>query len=363
MRPDRNTFLANVNLTRYQSQAQGHYESFFQRANHPTRPLAFWIRYTLFSPQAHPELAVGELWAIFFNGETNQHLALKQEYPLGQCAFSASEFRVQIGDARLDSGRLQGAVQTHDRVLSWELSYGGDSDPLLLLPLNLYQTKFPAAKSLVGLPLARYQGKLSVNGETVEVADWLGSQNHNWGTRHTDRYAWGQVAGFDAHPDSFLEVATASVRLGPVWTPPLTLIVLRHNGQDYALNGVLRALGAHGAFDYFNWRFKSNTPQVELAGAITAPANAFVGLTYANPPGGAKYCLNTKIASCRLQITDRARGVSETLETNHRAAFEIFNGRSASRHPDIGVKMAHAAHGATGPNAFVPGLARRSNVG
>ncbi len=28
----------------------GHYESFYQRANHPTRPLAFWIRYTVFVP-------------------------------------------------------------------------------------------------------------------------------------------------------------------------------------------------------------------------------------------------------------------------------------------------------------------------
>ena len=30
--------------------ATGHYESFFQRANHPTEPRAFWIRYTVFSP-------------------------------------------------------------------------------------------------------------------------------------------------------------------------------------------------------------------------------------------------------------------------------------------------------------------------
>jgi hypothetical protein len=43
-----------VNWTRYQpGQATGHYESFFQRANHPTRPMAFWIRYTIFSPQNH----------------------------------------------------------------------------------------------------------------------------------------------------------------------------------------------------------------------------------------------------------------------------------------------------------------------
>jgi len=52
-----------VNFTRYlPGQTTDHYESFFVRANHPTRPLAFWIRYTLFSPHRHPENALGELW-------------------------------------------------------------------------------------------------------------------------------------------------------------------------------------------------------------------------------------------------------------------------------------------------------------
>ena len=42
----------------------GHYESWFQRANHPSRPLAFWIHYTIFCPRAQPQAAVGELCAI-----------------------------------------------------------------------------------------------------------------------------------------------------------------------------------------------------------------------------------------------------------------------------------------------------------
>jgi hypothetical protein len=324
MSEERSAFLDQVNLTRYHGQPHGHYESFFQRANHPTRPLAFWIRYTVFCPKGQPDLAVGELWAIFFNGETNQHLALKQEFPLSQCLFSPSEFRVRIGNAALDSRQLRGTIQADGRTFAWELSYGGNAGPILLLPFKLYQTKFPAAKSLVGLPGALYQGKLSINGETIEIADWRGSQNHNWGTRHTDQYAWGQVAGFDAQPDSFLEVATAKIRLGPLWTPPLTLIVVRHKGKEYAINELVQAIRADGAFDYFTWHFKSRASGVELEGTISAPASAFVGLNYRNPPGGTKHCLNTKIAACTLRIEDRTLGVTETLETQHRAAFEIL---------------------------------------
>jgi len=49
-----------------------------------------------------------------------------------------------------------------------------------------------------------------------------------------------------------------------------------------------------------------------------------VGLNYYNPPGGNKYCLNTKIASCQLILKDKRTGKEEILVTNRRAAFEIL---------------------------------------
>ena len=61
--------------------------------------------------------------------------------------------------------------------------------------------------------MARFSGSLTVDGEKVDIAGWIGSQNHNWGSRHTDRYAWGQVAGFDEQPDAFLECSTARLRM------------------------------------------------------------------------------------------------------------------------------------------------------
>ena len=318
------TFYEQVNHARYRGQPNGHYESFFLRANHPHRTLAFWIRYTIFSPKAHAENAIGELWAVFFNGETGRHTALKRELPLKECMFATSAFDVRIGDAGLGPHGLSGAVRKGAESISWDLSYSGDSDPLLLLPFRLYRTKLPAAKSLVGLPLAVYSGTMQVNGETIPVSDWLGSCNHNWGSRHTDLYAWGQVAGFDMHPGSFLELATARLKVGPFWTPAFTPIVLRHEGKEYVLNSLLQTLRAHGSFDYFTWRFASESHKATIEGTITAPREAFVGLTYFNPPGGSKYCLNTKIASCIVHFRDKEHGSSETLRANNRAAFEIL---------------------------------------
>lgn len=318
----------HANDTRYHpSERAGHYESFFVRANHPTRPLAFWIRYTIFSPRQHPEQAVGELWAIVFNGETGRHVAVKRELLLAACAFDPARFSVRVGEASLEAGKLTGAAEHGGHAIEWDLRYSGDAAPLFLLPLSAYTRAGAGAKSLVGLPLAVFAGRIVVDGEPLEIADWVGSQNHNWGARHTDHYAWGQVAGFDEEPDTFLEVVTARRRLGPLWSPFVTLLVLRLPDEEIALNSPAQMRRARGSFEPFAWRFRSETSQVRVEGQIAAPSAAFVGLTYPNPPGGAKICLNTKLAACQLTITRRegaAWGAPQRLTTRSRAAFEIL---------------------------------------
>lgn len=261
---------------------------------------------------------------MYFNGETSQHVVVKYKMPLQQCTFRSSAFFVQIGEAQLQPGQLSGTGRMREDTIAWDLTYSSNEKPLFLLPSQYYQTKLPAAKSLVGVPLATYTGSLVINGETVKVDKWTGSQNHNWGSKHTDRYAWGQVAGFDTSPESFLEIATVRLKMGPIWTPSLTLLVLRHEGEEFALNSLPQSLRAQGRFDYFTWDFRSKTRDVAVQGTISAPRAAFVGLRYANPPGGEKYCLNTKLASCELRLKRKHKPTEELLLAQNRAAFEIL---------------------------------------
>src|SRR5580698_2354719 len=156
------------------------------------------------------------------------------------------------------------------------MTYEGSAPPIFALPLVRYDSSFPKAKLLVGVPMARFAGTITVMGETLSVDDWIGSQNHNWGSRHTDLYAWGQVAGFDNEPDSFLEVATARLRLGPFWTPPITLIVLRHRQREYTFTKLGQAIRAKGKFSYFSWEFASRNNDARISGTISAPREAFV---------------------------------------------------------------------------------------
>ena len=321
-----------ANWTRYRpGQQAGHYESFFLRANHPLRPLAFWIRYTLFSPHRRPDAAIGELWAVAFDGASGQHHAAKSEFPIDACAFAADRFSVRIADAHLEPGHLSGSAGDGATRIAWDLRFRGDTPPLFLLAPGLYAARLPRAKSLVGLPLAVFDGALRIGDHRIDVREWVGSQNHNWGSRHTDAYAWGQVAGFDSHPDSFLEVGTARLKFGPLWTPNMTVLVLQHRGQEIALNTLRQSLRARAAFRYFEWTFRSENAEQTVEGHIAAPRESFVGLRYYNPPGGVKWCLNSKLATCEISVTDQratARG-PEVLRTAHHAAFEILTDDAA----------------------------------
>lgn len=316
---------ASVNWARYQPESRdGFYESFFQRANHPTRPLAFWIRYTLFSPRGRPDDAIGELWAIYFDGERQMHVAVKREVPFARCRFDRARFAVRIDDATLDAGRLSGEAAAPPHRIAWDLTYSGDQAPLFLLPDRAYEAALPKAKSLVALPFATYAGTLRIDDQSIDLAGWVGSQNHNWGTRHTDWYAWGQVAGFDDAPTTFLEVATARMKLGPLWTPAVTLVVVRHDGEELQLNSIRQGLRSDAAVGYFTWTFHAENARVRIDGHLAAPQDAFVALRYLNPPGGTKYCLNSKIAACELRLTWRAPGRTIVAKTAARAAFEIL---------------------------------------
>lgn len=323
----RRMIQTDYNHFRYAGGSGGHYESYFQRANHPSRKLAFWIRYTVFSPRGRPEDAVGELWAIYFDGERGRIIPVKQVFPYARCAFVRTRLDARIDDASLDGAALQGKAEALGHAVSWDLRYASPEAPVFLLPDALYDAPLPKAKALVGSPMAVYEGELVVDGERVAVDGWVGSQNHNWGAKHTDEYAWGQVAGFDDAPDTFLEVTTARVHVGPWKTPWLSPMVLRHAGRELRWNALGTALRTRAHYGFFRWTFDARAACGRLHGVVEADAADFVGLPYDNPPGGRKTCLNCKVARCTLTL-ERPGEPDVQLHTAHRAAFEILTDRS-----------------------------------
>lgn len=300
---------------------RGHYESWFIRGNHPSRPLAFWIRYTVTSPSGRPDDAIAELFAISFDGERGRHVAVREGLSPRECSFPTSGLDVRLGASRLTREVAMGRAQSAPHEIAWELTLAPAGEPLLLLPERFYAGGFPKAKALVMRPRVTFRGHLVVDGERVDIDGWHGSTNHNWGERHTDQYTWGQVAGFDDQPETFLEVATARIRLGPILTPAMTPVVLRHEGREHRLNALHKVFG-RAKIGGLRWTFEAKGEGVALSGVISASPIQVVTFAYKNPPGGTKLCINSKIARCELAVTLDRRKVDLTSRSG--AAFEVL---------------------------------------
>ncbi len=89
---------------------------------------------------------------------------VKKEVPIRQCDFGREALSVKIEDALLNDDGLKGEASSGGHQISWDLRFSGQMDPLFLLPLGSYEAGFPKAKSLVGLPMAVYNGVLAVDG-------------------------------------------------------------------------------------------------------------------------------------------------------------------------------------------------------
>ncbi|MCU0681619.1 MAG: hypothetical protein MUF34_05075 [Polyangiaceae bacterium] len=313
---------ARWNGSRFRGDAGGHYESWFLRGNHPSRPLAFWLRFTIFSPRGRPAEAVGEIWAVIFDGESGRTRAARERVPMNRCAFGRGRLDVRVGAATLDDEGAEGSARDGATNIAFRLRMEGGGAPALLLPERLYRGPLPAAKTVVPRPSVRFWGRVDDGEGGFEVAGWPGSQNHNWGPRHTDRYAWGQVVGFAGAEDAFLECSTAQLRLGRYWTPPLTVAVLRLGDVTHSFTGLRRSLASRGQIEETTWSFEARRDGVTLQARLEAPPSRFVGLTYDDPPGGTRLCLNCKLASCELALARPGRPRLH-LQTANRAALEL----------------------------------------
>jgi hypothetical protein len=307
-----------------------YYESRYVRANHPDRVQALWLRETLLLPtEGEP---VADVWVMVFDPEGAGNQALKQPYPIDAAAYEYDDWTARIGATSIDDRSAQGVVTGGGRSARWDLRITpGSEDVVKLLTDRAYKARIPTAKTTVRHPLAQFDGQVELDDTRVVLDGWTGSVNHNWGTRHTPAYAFGQVCGFDDAPDSSLEVVTARAAIGPVLTPSATLFVFRHAGQEFAVRSILGSMQTHGRYRPFSWAFGARVGDRMIEGEIVAEPADVIGLTYTDTDGGSKYCYNSAIATCRIQVAGKAFERRELVATR-RAMFEIL---TDTRHNEV----------------------------
>lgn len=292
-----------------------YYESRFVRANDPDALRAVWLRETLLLPTAGQPVA--DVWVMVF--DPSGHRAVKQQFSIEEADFGDDPWTARIASTSLDDSEAVG-VLTDAR---WDLSIApGGQEPVRVLTDRGYRARVPTAKTMVRHPLARFDGSVEISGHRVGVEGWTGSVNHNWGTRHTPAYAYGQVCGFDNAPDSTLEIVTARAAVGPLLLPGVTLFVFRHDGLEFAVRTVRGSMQSHGRYTPFTWTFGARVGEQMIEGEITTEPADVIGLTYPDTHGGVKYCYNSAVARCRIQVAGKAFERTELV--TRRAMFEIL---------------------------------------
>ncbi len=307
---------------------KGHYESRFVRLNHPDLPLAFWLRHTVRIPRDPCDQAVGEVWGIFFDGQRKELTHLRRAWPLAQCLWGPRSSLWEIGTSSLAPASSRGQVLASGHPLLWDLHWkprqAERSAASVLLPRFFYDARIPTPKTLTLDPLAEFDGYLRVSGRHIDISGWTGSNNHNWGARHSESYAWSQVCGFDGEPGAYFEGVSIQPRMGSVQGPRATLLLLRLDGIEYALNGLVQALRTRSAWTRHTWTFDARSPDgLHLCGHVMARPELTVRLRYDSPCATVQTCENSKLAACSISLS-RPGQATRKLHAAHRAALETL---------------------------------------
>jgi hypothetical protein len=328
------------NGVRFDERRRDHVESYFFKATAPDAKRAIWLKATIFASRAEPERPIAEAWAIAFDhrGAEPRAVAVKQSVPLERASFGKSALEIDWADPaggtfHAAPGVTRGEVRTGDRRLVWDLRFAGDERPLVLFPFEwMYRGPLPSSKTVTPYPDVRFRGHLLVGDERWDLDDWRGMQGHNWGRGHAELYAWSHCNQWSEEVECVVETVSARVRVGPVLSPVLTAIVVRHEGVDYPFNRPRQLVGTRADIGLRRYTFSAQSRSARVEGLLEAPVEQFVGLYYPNPAGLTTYCLNSKLAAGRIRF-ERAGAAPLELRTEA-AALEIGTKRS-----DHGVRM------------------------
>ena len=278
----------------------GHYESFYIKACRPGGGQGIWIRHTMHKrPGVEPNASI---WFVFFDREAEGPRATKVTVPAAELSVPDGGW-IKVNGAEIGPGRAVGAVDTDAVTASWKLSFSGDAEPCKYLPSDrLYETRLPKTKFVAPYPDARFDGRLEIGGETIELDGWPGMIGHNWGTEHAERWVWLEGTGFADSPDTYFDAGAARIKLGPWTTPWIPSGMLMLEGKAHRLGGFGRVRDATIEESAGECSFVLPGKDVVVRGRISAPKKDFVGWVYADPRGPEHHTINCSVSDLELTV-------------------------------------------------------------
>ncbi|HKB50769.1 MAG TPA: hypothetical protein VKC63_05010 [Solirubrobacterales bacterium] len=278
----------------------GHYESFYIKACRPGGGQGIWIRHTVHKrPGAEPNASI---WFVLFDREAEGPQATKVTVPAAALSVPGGSW-VKVDGAEIGPGRAVGSLDTDAVKASWELTFSGDAEPCKYLPSDrLYETRLPKTKFVALFPNARFDGRVNIGGETIELDGWPGMIGHNWGTEHAERWVWLEGTGFEDSPDTYFDAGAARIKLGPWTTPWVPSGMLMLEGKPHRLGGFGQIREARIEESAGACTFVLPGKDIVVRGQVSAPKKDFVGWIYADPKGPEHNTINCSVSDLELTI-------------------------------------------------------------
>jgi hypothetical protein len=278
----------------------GHYESFYIKACQPGGGRGIWIRHTAHKrPGAEPNASI---WFVLFDREADAPRATKVTVPAAELSVPDGGW-IRVAGAEVGPGRAEGSIATDALEASWSMTFSGDAEPCRYLPADwLYEAPLPRTKFVAPFPDARFDGRLEIDGETIEIAGWPGMIGHNWGTEHAERWVWLEGTGFPDAPGTYFDAGAARVKLGKRASPWIPSGMLMLDGEAHRLGGLgaIRASSIDESPSVCSFTLPGK--DIVVHGRVTAPVKDFVGWVYADPKGPEHNTVNCSIADLELTV-------------------------------------------------------------
>jgi hypothetical protein len=278
----------------------GHYESFYIKACDPQGGRGVWIRHTVHKrPGAEPNASI---WFCLFDRKAEGPRATKVTVPANQLSTPAGSW-IRVADAEIGPGRAEGSVDTEALAAAWSFTFGGNAEPCKYLPADwLYSAPVPKTKFLAPFPDARFDGRLEIGEESIELTGWPGMIGHNWGSEHAERWVWLEGTGFGEAPGTYFDAGAARVKLGSRTSPWIPSGMLVLDGKPHRLGGLGAIRSARIEEHPTACSFQLPGKDILVHGRVTAPEKDFVGWVYADPKGPEHHTVNCSVADLELTI-------------------------------------------------------------
>jgi hypothetical protein len=298
----------------------GHYESFYVKACRPGGGQGIWIRHTVHKrPGAEPNASI---WFTLFDREADGPRATKVTVPVADLSAPGGSW-IRVDGAEIGPGRATGTIETEAVSASWELTFSGDAEPCKYLPADwLYEAPVPRTKFVAPYPNARFDGRLEVAGEAIDLSGWPGMIGHNWGSEHAERWVWLEGTGFDGSADTYFDAGAARIKIGPWTTPWLPSGMLMLDGETHRLGGFDKVRSASIEAATGECSFVLPGKDLVVRGRTSAPKKDFVGWVYADPKGPEHHTINCSVADLELTVEQPSEPPRE-LTLRAGAAYEF----------------------------------------